>query len=209
MSVTLLALIVVNAVVLIALTFYVVKFGHKHTPSNGSKNQVKVGQDPRQLALEEVDGLFNKDFKEELRNIGRLKFESIMADNSTDLKKNLDESLVQMDQYARNKVDSMLNEQISVYAKSLSEAQGQLVSSLQNISGELEKQRQAVSESLTKSLTDREMALLASYEKNMSKIIEHYLHEALGEQFDLKTQLPFIITQMEANKRAMLEDMKL
>lgn len=43
----------------------------------------------------------------------------------------------------------------------------------------------------------------------MAQIIEHYLLETLGQQFDLKAQLPYIIEQMEANKKDMIEDMQL
>jgi hypothetical protein len=50
---------------------------------------------------------------------------------------------------------------------------------------------------------------MQTYEENMAKIIEHYVLEALGDQFDLKAQLPYIVAQMEANKQNMAEDMRL
>ena len=43
----------------------------------------------------------------------------------------------------------------------------------------------------------------------MARIIEHYLLEALGDQYDLKAQLPAIIQQLETNKQAIVDDMKL
>jgi hypothetical protein len=43
----------------------------------------------------------------------------------------------------------------------------------------------------------------------MAVVVEHYLLGALGEQYDMKAQLPMIIKQMDANKKAMMDDMKL
>jgi hypothetical protein len=44
---------------------------------------------------------------------------------------------------------------------------------------------------------------------NMSRIIEHYLIGALGEQSSLREQLPSILENLEENKQAMVDDMKL
>ena len=43
----------------------------------------------------------------------------------------------------------------------------------------------------------------------MAAIVERYLLGALGDQYDLKAQLPAIIKQMEENKQAIADDMKL
>jgi hypothetical protein len=51
--------------------------------------------------------------------------------------------------------------------------------------------------------------LVTAFESNMAQIVEHYLLGALGDQYDLKAQLPSIIKQMEANKDVIVEDMKL
>lgn len=51
--------------------------------------------------------------------------------------------------------------------------------------------------------------LVDAFEQNMAQIIEHYLLGALGDQYDLKAQLPSIIKQMQDNKQAIVDDMKL
>jgi hypothetical protein len=43
----------------------------------------------------------------------------------------------------------------------------------------------------------------------MAQIVEHYLLGALGDQFDMKAQLPSILQQLEENKQAIVDDMKL
>ena len=57
-------------------------------------------------------------------------------------------------------------------------------------------------------LTAHKEALLKDFEANMARIVEHYVTQALGEQLDLKTQLPHILKQLEANKDAIAGDMR-
>jgi len=73
----------------------------------------------------------------------------------------------------------------------------------------LERQHQQLEAILQKTVANQEHMLVDVFEKNMAQIIEHYLLGALGDQFDLKAQLPAIIKQMEENKQAIADDMKL
>lgn len=73
----------------------------------------------------------------------------------------------------------------------------------------LEDQYQKIGETLQKTVSDQQDRILATFQDNMAQVVEHYLLGALGDQYDLKAQLPSIIKQMEANKEAMMEDMKL
>ena len=73
----------------------------------------------------------------------------------------------------------------------------------------LEQQHQQLGAQLQKNVTDQEVMLVDAFEQNMAQIIEHYLLGALGDQYDLKAQLPSIIKQMQDNKQAIADDMKL
>jgi exonuclease VII large subunit len=73
----------------------------------------------------------------------------------------------------------------------------------------MQDQHQQLESQLQQNVAAQEAMLVGAYEQNMAKIIEHYLLATLGDQYDLKTQLPGIIKQMEANKQAITDDMKL
>jgi hypothetical protein len=73
----------------------------------------------------------------------------------------------------------------------------------------LQEQYQQLRNMLQKNIVDQENMLIATFQDNMAQIVEHYLLGAMGDAFDLKAQLPSIIKQMEANKDAIAEDMKL
>jgi len=88
-------------------------------------------------------------------------------------------------------------------------AQEMALKSLSDSAAALEQQHQLLAATLQKTVADQKAMLVDVYEKNMAQIIEHYLLGALGDQYDMKAQLPMIIKQMEENKQAITDDMKL
>ena len=40
----------------------------------------------------------------------------------------------------------------------------------------------------------------------MAEIVNHYILEAIGNQIDLSDQLEFILADLEANKKSIVED---
>jgi len=91
----------------------------------------------------------------------------------------------------------------------INRAQDEALQSLTGSVKAVEDLHREINDRLQKSIADQEAMILNAFEENMARIIEHYLLEALGDQYDLKAQLPAIIQQMEANKQAMADDMKL
>jgi len=91
----------------------------------------------------------------------------------------------------------------------MQEAQTSAIDWLNRSIQALQQQHEQLSSSLQENVAKQEDILLASFEDNMAQIVEHYLLGALGDQYDLKAQLPSIIHQMEVNKQAIVDDMKL
>jgi len=73
----------------------------------------------------------------------------------------------------------------------------------------LQEQHEQLETRLGEQIEAQKEMTLKTFEGNMARIVEHYLLGALGDQFDIKAQLPSIIKQLEANKQAIEDDMKL
>ncbi len=73
----------------------------------------------------------------------------------------------------------------------------------------LQEQQQQLSAMLQQGVVKQQEMMIAAFEDNMAQVVEHYLLGALGDQYDMKAQLPSIIKQMEQNKQAIADDMKL
>ena len=100
-------------------------------------------------------------------------------------------------------------EENKVRIAQMKEAQDLAVKSLNDSAEALKTQYAEINDTLKTNVAKQEAVLVSAYEDNMGKIIEHYLLGALGDQYDLKAQLPSIIHQMDENKQAILDDMKL
>jgi len=108
--------------------------------------------------------------------------------------------------------DAMLSgavEETQAHLAEMKDAQSAALELLNRSVQALQEQHQQLSAMLEKTITDQQARLVDAFEQNMGRIIEHYLLGALGDQYDLKAQLPSIIKQMEANKQAIVDDMKL
>ena len=230
-----------------------------------------------------LEGHFlDENFREELRNHGRLYFEKVINENARLFKEDLDTTITKVNEDLKDHVVSQLDttiarlnmeikghvtEQLDAqflkYGEGMKSAQDDAMKSLsasahavqeqhQNLSTTLQKsianqsvmvnslfeenmaamtsakevqnkalqalnsslqnvqeQYQQLSATLQENIAKQEQELMSAFEGNMARVIEHYLLGALGDQYDLKAQLPSIIQQMEDNKQAILDDMKL
>ena len=179
-------------------------------PGKGSSKSVSdLDKAYDNAAEEDVNHLFNKEFREELRNRGRLRFEKIVDENAMFLKQDLDMTISQLNDYMKQQISAKLDSEFAAYAKAMKEAQDLTLGTLQKTAQEAEDQRRALEEALQAHVHAREENLIRTYENNMAEVVEHYLVEALGNSFDVKSQLPGILREMEANKAQMSEDMRL
>ena len=57
-----------------------------------------------------------------------------------------------------------------------------------------------------KEFIDEKARLIRQFEDNMAEIINHYVLAAIGNQIDLSDQLEFILSDLETNKKSIIED---
>jgi hypothetical protein len=178
-------------------------------PKSKKKSVAELDKTYADMAEEEVDHLFNKEFREELRNRGRLRFEKIIDENAMFLKQDLDLTISQLNEYMKQQIATKLDAEFTIYSKAMREAQELTIGTLHKTAEELEQQRQELTEAMRKSMAAREAGILKAFETGMAEIVEHYVLQSLGEQFDMHAQLPYIMKQMEEHKKEMMEDMQL
>lgn len=92
---------------------------------------------------------------------------------------------------------------------SMKQTQDQALQSLTASVEALGQQQQKLNEVLQQNAAKQQQLLMDAFQDNMARIIEHYLRQALGDQYDIKKQLPTIIQHMEENKKAIQDDISL
>lgn len=157
-------------------------------------------------AREDIDHLFNDEFREELRNRGRLHFEKIIGENAMFLQQDLRLTTSQLNEYMKDEITQKLKEEFSKYEQSVTDAKQIAIESIQKTNLAIDEQRHSLSEQVQKEILAEKQQLLKRFEERMADIVNHYVLAAVGDQIDLTDQLDYILAEMEANKQAIVED---
>lgn len=174
-------------------------------PAKGGKGRKELIAD---AAAEDVEHIFNDDFREELRNRGRLHFEKVINDNAVFLQQDLRNTTTQLNEYMRSEITRTLQEEFKKYEQSINDAKQLAMESIQKTVATIEQQRQFLEQQIKAQSTAQEERIVARFEAEMAGIFNHYIVKAIGNQIDLSDQLDFILGELEANKQAILEDIK-
>jgi hypothetical protein len=156
----------------------------------------------------EVERIFNDEFREELRNKGRLHFEKIISENSMFLQQDLRLTSSQLNEYMKSEITSKLKDEFGKYEQSIEDAKQLAVESIQKTNLAIDEQRKLMAEQIKSGITTEKSQMIERFETNMAEIVNHYVVAAIGNQIDLNDQLDYILSDLEVNKQAIIEDIK-
>jgi len=159
-------------------------------------------------ANQDVEHVFNDEFREELRNRGRLHFEKIIGENAMFLQQDLRLTTSQLNEYMKTEITRKLQEEFNKYEQSIMDAKQLAIESIQKTNTAIDEQRQILSQQVQQEIVAEKQQLLEHFEANMADIVNHYVLAAIGNQIDLNDQLEYILGDLEANKNAILEDIQ-
>lgn len=175
----------------------------KHGKTKKSASQVYT-----EAAEQDVERIFNNEFREELRNRGRLHFEKIIGENAMFLQQDLRLTTSQLNEYMKQEITRTLQEEFSKYEESITDAKQLAIESITKTQEVIEQQRQVLSDQLQKQVASEKENVLKRFDENMADIVNHYVLSAIGNQIDLSDQLEYILGDLEANKQAIMDDIR-
>lgn len=171
-----------------------------NTPKTGANDPYST------MAEQDVEHIFNDEFREELRNRGRLHFEKIIGENAMFLQQDLRLTTSQLNEYMKNEITRKLQEEFAKYEQSITDAKQMAIDSITKTQAAIEEQRQTMSQQLVAETTKEKARVIKNFEANMADIVNHYVLAAIGDQIDLNDQLEYILSDLEANKQAIIRD---
>jgi hypothetical protein len=178
----------------------------------GSNAQIssksKLTPDLEKSADRDVEHIFNNEFREELRNRGRLHFEKIIGENAMFLQQDLRQTTSQLNDYMRAEITRTLQDEFKKYEQSIVDAKQLALGAIEKTITTIEQQRALLEQQLLTQSEAQKTHILQSFEKEMAGIVNHYVLRSIGNQIDLSDQLDYILAELEANKGAILEDVK-
>lgn len=188
----------------IAFIWLAVRIGN-----TGSGKPAKTAtQSLEEAAQDDVEHIFNDEFRQELRNRGRLHFEKIIGENAMFLQQDLRLTTSQLNEYMKGEITQKLKEEFAKYEQSIMDAKELAIQSIQKTNDAIDEQRQTLSKQVQDEIQAEKKQLIAHFEANMADIVNHYVLAAIGNQIDLNDQLEYILADLEANKQAIIEDIQ-
>lgn len=175
---------------------------------SGAPSKQLDNQDLIAEAKEDVEHIFNDDFREELRNRGRLHFEKIISDNAMFLQHDLRLTTSQLNDYMKNEITRVLKEEFEKYEVSIESAKELALESIAKTQAAIEEQRTMLEQQLGERVTKEKAIIMDRFESQMGEILNHYILEAVGNEIDLTDQLDYIFHNLEDNKQAIIEDIQ-
>ena len=159
-------------------------------------------------ANNDVEHIFNDQFREELRNRGRLHFERIIGENAMFLQQDLRLTTSELNEYLKQELGKSLREEFAKYEQSITDAKQMAIDSIEKTKQTIEEQRAELSQKLNEEVDAEKQRLISRFEANMADIINHYVLAAIGQQIDLSDQMEYILSELEVNKQAISEDIR-
>jgi hypothetical protein len=189
---------------LLAFIWVAVRLGRTRGATSGS-----VADDTLDTAAKGgAEHIFDDKFREELRNRGRLHFEKIIGENAMFLQQDLRLTTSQLNDYMKQEITQKLREEFAKYEQSIMDAKQLAIDSIQKTNQAIDEERGALVQQIGQQLAQEKARQIKAFEENMTDVINHYLLAAIGNQIDLSDQLEYILGSLEANKRAIVEDIK-
>jgi hypothetical protein len=168
----------------------------------------KLTEDLEKTADKDVEHIFNNEFREELRNRGRLHFEKIIGENAMFLQQDLRQTTSQLNDYMRAEITRTLQDEFKKYEQSIVDAKQLALDSIEKTITTIEQQRALLEQQLLTQSEAQKSHIVQAFEKDMTGIVNHYVLRAIGNQIDLSDQLEYIMAELESNKGAIFEDIK-
>ncbi|MFZ1301221.1 MAG: hypothetical protein WAQ27_01410 [Candidatus Microsaccharimonas sp.] len=169
----------------------------------------QVNVELKDHVAKQLEGQF-AEYNKEMKAAQDLALQSL-TQNSEDLQKEYQDLRSMLQKNVADQKVTLTNvfEENKVRIAEMKEAQDLALKSLNDSAEALKTQYAQINETLQKNVAEQQSILVSAFEENMGRVIEHYLLGALGDQYDMKAQLPSIIKQMEENKQTIADDMKL
>ncbi|HET6925132.1 MAG TPA: hypothetical protein VFH39_04845 [Candidatus Saccharimonadales bacterium] len=172
--------------------------------AGGSKKGLPTSVE--EAAEKDVEHIFNDEFREELRNRGRLHFEKIIGENAMFLQQDLRLTTSQLNEYMKSEITKKLQEEFEKYEQSIMDAKQLAIESIEKTNAAIDEQRKLLGDQVQKEIVAEKQQLVARFEQNMTDIVNHYVMAAVGNQIDLNDQLEYILADLEVNKQALIQD---
>ncbi|RTK95353.1 hypothetical protein EKI60_00150 [Candidatus Saccharibacteria bacterium] len=152
--------------------------------------------------------LFSEEYRQHMREKGAARFERTLEENAAFLQQDLHAISDQVTEYVKERAGEILKEEFADQKQTVAAAQQHMSESFKKVDQAIAEYRKAMSEQFEKELKLERARRLQRFQDNMADVVTHHVQQTLGTHLSIDDQIKFIIDNLEANKTAIVEDIK-
>lgn len=152
--------------------------------------------------------LFDDDFRAKLRQRGVARFEHALDQHAAFLQQDLRKISDEVGEFIKDQAAGILKEEFTDQKQSVAAAAQHMSDAFAKMDKAIDDYQKTMTEQLQKELLAEKQRRLERFGENMADVVTHHVQQTLGTHMEVGEQVEFIIKNLEANKTAILEDIK-
>lgn len=152
--------------------------------------------------------LFTEEYRQHLRDKGAARFERTLEENAAFLQQDLHKVSERVTEYVKERAGDILKEEFAEQKQSVAAAQQHMSEAFVRVDKGITEYQQIMREQFDRELKIEKARRLERFQENMADVVTHHVQQTLGTHMEIDDQVKFIIKNLEANKTAIVEDIK-
>lgn len=152
--------------------------------------------------------LFDENFRNELRERGISRFERTLDQNATFLQQDMHSIGEEVTEFIKERAGDILKEEFGDQKKAIAAAQQHLTQTFMQVDAAIQQQQKEIAAQYLKELQAEKERRLTDFSNNMAEIVTKHVEQTLSAHMDIGQQMNYVLSNLEANKQAIIEDIK-
>lgn len=198
---------IITTVILVFLVVILIA-GRNNKPEHKAKRSKQdLAASYEKIMQDDMYHVFGKEFQEELKNKARLDFQRVINENAMFLQQDLRLTTSGLNDYMKTEISGKLQEEFSAYQQTIKDVEQMAAESINATVTASQQLQKELDQQLREEAEARKAQMIDSFQASLAEIASVYITQAIGEQIDLKQQLPFILRQIESKQEDMRKDL--
>lgn len=152
--------------------------------------------------------IFSDEYRQHLIEKGTARFERTLDQNATFLQQDLHTISDEVTEYIKDRASEILKDEFSDQKQSIAAAQQHMSDAFSRIDKTMAEYQKNMTDAFAKELAQEKVRRLERFSANMADVITHHVQYSLATHLEVTDQVKYIISHLDENKTAILEDMK-
>ena len=152
--------------------------------------------------------LFTEEYRQHMREKAEARFERTLEENATFLQRDLHAISDDVTEYVKERAGEILKEEFSDQKQVVAAAQQHMSEAFAKVDHAIAENQQTMREQFDRELKVEKARRLERFQENMADVVTHHVQQTLSTHLEIDDQVKFILANLEANKTAIIEDIK-